>query len=105
MKGYKASSRLVRCSSNYIPSNQLENMPPTDYISRDEVIRIIIDCDNRNMDYWVALKYIKRIHTLPDKSIQIREMIEKKLSFDPQDEFSCWYKKMWEELLSEIDSL
>jgi hypothetical protein len=33
------------------------------------------------------------------------EMIEKKIAFDPQDEFSSWYKKMWEELLSEIDSL
>jgi hypothetical protein len=91
-------------------------MTPTDYISREEVMKEFVKMKEwftEDSDYatgiksWIDACIYRVINTpsLPDKSLQIREMIEKKIAFDPQDEFSSWYKKMWEELLSEIYSI
>jgi hypothetical protein len=99
-------------------ANQIIPMTPTDYISREQEIRdilipafwattILTIMDWRCTDGVIKIRdeAIDAIIALPDKSLQIREMVEKKITFDPQDEFSSWYKKMWEELLSEIYSL
>lgn len=91
-------------------------MIPTDYISREEVLKEFTEMKwwfTENSDYatgiksWIDACIYRVINTLslPGKPLQIREIVEKKIAFDPQDEFSSWYKKMWEELLSEIDLL
>jgi hypothetical protein len=84
--------------------------PTDDYISREEVSNYFWEkaLKSRWNDTILFINIkdeLLKLPSLPDKSLQIREMIERKIEFDPQDEFSCWYKKMWEELLSEIDSL
>jgi hypothetical protein len=79
--------------------------PTSNYISREEVIKALMNswCDYKSQ--YRLEDAILSLPTLPDASSQIREMVERKIAFDPQDDFSCWYKKMWEELLDEIDTL
>jgi hypothetical protein len=68
-----------------LDSTDTENVNPTDYISREDVIKILDrNIENEIWDsYKSLLKKIKRstakLPSLPDRTSQIKELIEKKM--------------------------
>ena len=72
----------------------------TTYISREEVEKILCDAD----DYTV-IERVRNLPSLPDKTSQIKKMIEKKIDSLGMLDYDYRSEIVLEELLTEIESL